>query len=178
MRLSEKRVRAVIREAVRQILSESEGTDFDRLIDSIYEYDREELEGTLAELNETGGLLGANLTFREVAALRDAIESRLEGFADDGDGDTYVSAAEPNTVIWTSGPVDHAWLAPRLKFYRTQFSPQTLPYIIERFMKLLNEEPEDSDFVREYINSDGTSKITRETMEELVIGMQEMASRR
>ena len=100
-----------------------------------------------------------------------------EGFYDDdepeydpneeGTGYEYLRGM-PNTVQWVDGPVDERWLKNKLNFYRQNFSSIALPYVAGDFENMLAGVGIDPDIVSRYINTDGTSNVTRQTVEALV----------
>ena len=100
-----------------------------------------------------------------------------EGFYDDdepeydpseeGTGYEYLRDM-PGTVQWVDGPVDERWLKNKLNFYRQNFSSITLPYVAGDFENMLAGVGIDPDIVSRYINADGTSNVTRQTVEALV----------
>ena len=74
----------------------------------------------------------------------------------------------PSTIEWTDGPVDHEWINKRLRYYRQHFSPHSWPSLAVDFQLMLDGEPMDPDVVSNYRNPDGTSVVSRQTVEELV----------
>lgn len=95
-----------------------------------------------------------------------------EGFYDDepseeGSGYEYLSE-RPSTVQWVDGPVDERWLDKRLSYYKQNFSRRSWPMLARDFEQMLAGEPTDPDVVENYINDDGTSNVTRQTVEALV----------
>lgn len=165
MRLTESKLRAVIRESVRQILSESmDYDDFSRMIDSLYDYDAEELESMLEELDNTGTLSGSDLPPDEIEAVRSTIMSRLK------------TLNRPTTVIWVDGPVDQMWVKKRLDHY-AGMGPSTLLYVMNDFTRMLEGEDMDAHVVEIYTNSDGTSNVSRQTMEAFVRGLERLVGR-
>lgn len=100
-----------------------------------------------------------------------------EGFYDDdepeydpseeGTGYEYLRDM-PNTVQWVDGPVDESWVERRMSSYMQKFPPHVLPMLASDFQAMLEGEPIDPDIVEKYIAADGTSNVTRQTVEALV----------
>lgn len=120
-------------------------------------------------------------TRRQIRQLiREELSRTLrEGFYDDepeydpseeGTGYEYLRD-RPSTVQWVDGPVDERWLRNKLNFYRQNFSSITLPYVARDFELMLAGESIDPDVVDNYINADGTSNVTRQTVEALVAAL-------
>lgn len=121
-------------------------------------------------------------TRRQIRQLiREELSRTLrEGFYDDdepeydpseeGTGYEYLRDM-PNTVQWVDGPVDERWLKNMLNFYRQNFSSITLPYVAGDFENMLAGVGIDPDIVSRYINADGTSKVSRQTVEALVAAL-------
>ncbi len=121
-------------------------------------------------------------TRRQIRQLiREELSRTLrEGFYDDdepeydpseeGTGYEYLRD-RPSTVQWVDGPGDERWLNKRLSYYRENFSSITLPYVARDFELMLAGESIDPDVVDNYINADGTSNVTRQTVEALVAAL-------
>jgi len=86
---------------------------------------------------------------------------------EEGSGYEYLSDM-PSTVQWVDGPVDHRWLNPRIEYYKKNFPVNMWPDLARDFEKMLSGNPVDPDVVDNYINADGTSRVSRQTVERLV----------
>lgn len=104
--------------------------------------------------------------------IRESVRQVLREWIDD-DGEPYVSD-RPTTVIWIDGPVDQMWVKKRLDHYASM-PPTMLHSAMNDFIRMLEGEDMDSDVVEMYTNSDGTSKVTRQTMEAFVRGLERLA---
>lgn len=94
-------------------------------------------------------------------------EGRYDEPEEEGTGYEYLSKM-PNTVQWVDGPVDHKWLNPRIEYYRKNFPVNMWPDLARDFERMLEGMPVDPDVVDSYTNADGTSNVTRQTVERLV----------
>lgn len=90
--------------------------------------------------------------------------------SEEGTGYEYLRDA-PSTVQWVDGPVDHKWLNMYLNHYKKGFSPHMWPMLARDFESMLEGEPVDPDIVDHYINADGTSNVSRQTVEALVYAL-------
>ena len=85
---------------------------------------------------------------------------------EEGSGYEYLSRM-PGTIEWIDGPVDKAWLSSKMRRYGS--FPHGLRREIARdFEKMLMGMRVDPDIVSNYRNPDGTSNVTRQTVEALV----------
>jgi len=91
-------------------------------------------------------------------------ESEYDDDADEGmfgdtyDGSGYEQLSDmPGTVQWVDGPVDESWVSSRMSSYMQKFPPHVLPI--------------DPSIVEKYTHADGTSNVTRQTVEALVDAM-------
>ena len=115
-------------------------------------------------------------TRRQVRQLiREELSRALrEGRYDDepeeeGTGYEYLSVM-PSTVQWVDGPVDHRWLNRYLNHYKgVPYSMRSM--LASDFEKMLSGKPVDPDIVERYINADGTSNVSRQTVEALVYAL-------
>lgn len=112
-------------------------------------------------------------TRRQIRQLiREELSRTLrEGYDDEpeeeGTGYEYLSDM-PSTVQWVDGPVDHKWLNPRIEHYKKIYPVNMWPDLARDFEKMLSGKSVDPDIVERYINADGTSNVSRQTVERLV----------
>ena len=96
-------------------------------------------------------------------------EGRRDEPDEEGTGYEYLSDM-PNTVLWVDGPVDHRWLNRYLNHYKgVPYSMRSM--LASDFEKMLSGKPVDPDIVERYINADGTSNVSRQTVEALVYAL-------
>ena len=90
-------------------------------------------------------------------------ESRRSG--EEGSGYEYIRKL-PSTIDWVDGPVDEAWVSSKLARYRGM--PRSMLQMIALdFEKMLAGRGE-REIIAYYRNEDGTSNVTRQTVEALV----------
>jgi len=88
---------------------------------------------------------------------------------EEGTGYEYLSDM-PSTVQWVDGPVDHRWLNRYLNHYKgVSYSMRSM--LASDFKKMLSGKPVGPDIVERYINADGTSNVSRQTVEALVYAL-------
>lgn len=97
-------------------------------------------------------------------------EGRYDEPEEEGTGYEYLSE-KPNTVLWVDGPVDEAWLNRHLNHYKKNFPPYMWSMLTRDFDRMLEGMPVDPDVVENYINADGTSRVSRQTVEALVAAL-------
>ena len=90
-----------------------------------------------------------------------------EDSEEEGTGYEYLRH-KPKTVDWTDGDVDEAWLDRHLSYYKKHFTPRMWPSLASDFERMLEGVPVDPDIVENYRNPDGTSVVSRQTVEALV----------
>ena len=96
-------------------------------------------------------------------------EGRRDEPDEEGTGYEYLSDM-PNTVLWVDGPVDHRWLNRYLNHYKgVPYSMRSM--LASDFEKMLSGKSVDPDIVERYINADGTSNVSRQTVEALVYAL-------
>jgi len=84
---------------------------------------------------------------------------------EEGTGYEYLRKM-PGTIEWTDGPVDEAWVNRTLARYRGM--PRSMMQMIARdFEKMLAGRGE-REIIAYYRNPDGTSNVTRQTVEALL----------
>jgi len=84
---------------------------------------------------------------------------------EEGTGYEYLRKM-PGTIEWTDGPVDEAWVKRTLARYRGM--PRSMLQMIARdFEKMLAGRGE-REIIAYYRNPDGTSNVTRQTVEALL----------
>ena len=90
-------------------------------------------------------------------------------FGDSYDGSGYEQLSDmTGTVQWVDGPVDKTWVNSRMSNYMQKFPPHVLPMLASDFQAMLEGEPIDPSIVEKYTHADGTSNVTRQTVEALV----------
>ena len=90
-----------------------------------------------------------------------------EDAEEEGTGYEYLRH-KPKTIDWTDGDVNEDWLSNHLSYYKKHFPSSMWSDLARDFEVMLSGEPWDPDVVENYRNSDGTSVVTRQTVEALV----------
>jgi hypothetical protein len=90
-------------------------------------------------------------------------ESRRGG--EEGSGYEYIRKM-PSTIDWVDGPVDEEWVSNTLRRYRGM-PPYMLQLVAQDFEKMLAGRG-DREIIAIYRNPDGTSNVTRQSVEALL----------
>lgn len=106
--------------------------------------------------------------------IRESVRQVLREWIDD-DGEPYVSD-RPTTVIWIDGTVDQMWVKKRLDYY-ADMPLSMLLSVMNDFTRMLEGEDMDPDVVENYTNSDGTSNVSRQTVEAFIRGLERLVGR-
>lgn len=88
-------------------------------------------------------------------------------YSQEGTGYEYLRH-KPKTIDWTDGDVNEDWLSNHLSYYEKHFPSRMWSDLARDFEVMLSGEPWDPDVVENYRNPDGTSVVTRQTVEALV----------
>lgn len=127
-----------------------------------------EVDPALDDLIERLNSCGADLIKLIRRTRPRPVRNLSEAYRDSEEGTGYEYLRDmPDTVHLVDGPVDEKWLNKRLNHFR-DFPPRMLPMVLIDFVRMLKGEPVGADVVEVYTNRDGTSNVTRQTIEALV----------
>jgi hypothetical protein len=91
-----------------------------------------------------------------------------EGGEEEGSGYEYLSRM-PGTIEWVDdGSIDITWVNGMLRRFKSRLPDSLLPIVARDFEKMLAGKRVDPDIAAEYRNADGTSMVSRQSMEMLV----------
>jgi hypothetical protein len=87
---------------------------------------------------------------------------------EEGSGYEYLSRM-PGTIEWVDdGSIDITWVNGMLRRFKSRLPDSLLPIAARDFEKMLAGKRVDPDIAAEYRNADGTSMVSRQSMEMLV----------